>query len=82
MVEYLTDWLENGISESYIGICSWGPEDEHSRTGETLNRSWDLLHQLGVVTETTTVCLPNPLPLDLSIESSDYLVECLVQLQR
>ena len=42
---------------------------------ETLSRSWERLHQLGVVTETTTACLPNPHPSDFSIE--DHLFECL-----
>ena len=47
--------------------------------GDTLSRSWERLHQLGVVTETTTACLPNPPPPDLSIE--DHLFECLDRLR-
>ena len=82
-VEHLMECLEDGMVESYIGNCLWGPENEHSGSkkgalnltnlsdedmtqvrwaaGETLSRSWERLHKLGVVTETTTVCLPNPL---------------------
>ena len=97
IVEGLADWLENGIAESYIGSCSWGPENEHGGSkegslnvtnlsdedmtqarrsaGETRSRSWERLHHLGVVTETTTVCLPNLLSPDFSIE--DHLFECL-----
>ena len=28
-VEQLTEWLEDGMVESYIGRCIWGPENEH-----------------------------------------------------
>ena len=34
---------------------------------------------IGVVTETTTACLPNPLPMDFLIE--DHLFECLERLK-
>ena len=32
MVAYLTDCLENDISESHIRTYSWGPEDEHTQS--------------------------------------------------
>ena len=101
VIEHLTEWLEDGIVETYIGKCNWGPENEHDGSkegslnvtnvsdedmtqarwvaGVTLTRSWDRLNQLGVVTETTTTCLPNPLPPDFSIE--DHLFECLERLK-
>ena len=28
-VEQLREWLEDGMVESYIGSCIWGPENEH-----------------------------------------------------
>ena len=28
-VEQLTEWLEDGMVESYIGSCIWDPENEH-----------------------------------------------------
>ena len=100
-VKQLTEWLEDGMVESYIGSCIWGPENVHDglhkgalnvtnlsdedmtqarwAAGKTLSRSWRQLHQLGAVAETTTACLPNPLPPNFLIE--DHLFECLERLK-
>jgi hypothetical protein len=46
--------------------------------GRTLGRSWERLSRAGVVEESTSLCLPNPLPLDFSIEY--HLDKCKDQL--
>jgi hypothetical protein len=46
--------------------------------GRTLGRSWERLSRAGVVEESTSLCLPNPLPLDFSIEY--HLDKCRDQL--
>jgi hypothetical protein len=43
--------------------------------GETLRRSWEYLHQIGVAVENILACLPNPLPPDSQFE--EHLFECL-----
>ena len=79
MITCLKDWLEEGLLNSQIELCNWGPEDENveSKKGvwsltdlseeeltetrwasdETLSRSWEHLHQIGAVEETTLVHL-------------------------
>ena len=47
-------------------------------TGRTLGRSWERLSRAGVVEESVSLCLPNPLPLDFSIEH--HLDKCRDQL--
>ena len=61
------------LSEEEMTRARWA-------TGETLSRSWVRLHQMGVVGETTTVGLPNPLPRDFEIE--DHLFDCMKQLEQ
>ena len=34
IVDQLTEWLHNGMTESYIGRCIWGPENEHGGSKE------------------------------------------------
>ena len=34
VVEHWTEWLEDGIVESYIGRGNWGPENEHGGSKE------------------------------------------------
>jgi hypothetical protein len=46
--------------------------------GRTLGWSWERLSRVGVVEESTSLCLPNPLPLDFSIEY--HLDKCKDQL--
>ena len=55
---------EHGGSEKgVLNVTNLSDEDmtqERWATGETLNRSWERLHQLGVLTETTTACPSSP----------------------
>jgi hypothetical protein len=48
------------------------------KAGRTLGRCWERLSRAGVVEKSTSLCLPNPLPLDFSIEY--HLDKCKDQL--
>jgi hypothetical protein len=49
------------LSKEQLTEASW-------TSGRTLGRSWEHLSRAGFVEESTSICLPNPLPLDFSIE--------------